>query len=74
MFLVIALAQMCIPDNERIDCHPDGGASQERCLSRGCTWCPAAEDGNNIPWCFVPKNYGYKIVGEPVVGDDGFRY
>lgn len=63
----------CLPDHERVDCHPDKNASEERCLQRGCTYCPASIPDQNTPTCFFPRNYGYKMVGEPVNTGHGFR-
>ncbi|XP_043072751.1 LOW QUALITY PROTEIN: sucrase-isomaltase, intestinal-like [Puntigrus tetrazona] len=47
---------------ERVDCFPDGRASQEKCLKRGCCWSPL--DETNVPWCFFSKNHGYSVVSE----------
>ncbi|RXN35304.1 maltase- intestinal-like protein [Labeo rohita] len=51
-----------IPDAERVDCYPDGGASQQKCLERACCWSPLNE--TNVPWCFFSKNHGYSVVSE----------
>ncbi|XP_057203640.1 sucrase-isomaltase, intestinal [Triplophysa rosa] len=51
-----------IPQGERVDCFPDAGASQQKCLARGCCWRPL--DEANIPWCFFSKNHGYTVVSE----------
>ncbi|XP_077049996.1 sucrase-isomaltase, intestinal [Siphateles boraxobius] len=51
-----------IPDGERVDCFPDGGASQQKCLERACCWSPLNE--TNVPWCFFSKNHGYSVVSE----------
>ncbi|XP_067276076.1 sucrase-isomaltase, intestinal [Pseudorasbora parva] len=48
-----------IPDGERVDCFPDGGASQQKCLERACCWSPLNE--TNVPWCFFSKNHGYSV-------------
>lgn len=46
-----------IPQAERVDCFPDGGASKQKCLERACCWSPLEE--TNVPWCFFSKNHGY---------------
>ncbi|PIK58623.1 putative sucrase-isomaltase, intestinal-like [Apostichopus japonicus] len=53
-----------IPEDERIDCYPDAGSSQDGCEARLCIWCEAA--GNNIPWCF------FNSTGDSG-GEDSFR-
>lgn len=58
---------------ERVDCHPDTGHSEARCLERGCIQCDAEVPDKNTPTCFFPRNYGYKMVGEPVNTGHGFR-
>uniref|UniRef100_A0A8C7A103 alpha-glucosidase n=1 Tax=Nothoprocta perdicaria TaxID=30464 RepID=A0A8C7A103_NOTPE len=47
----------------RVDCHPQPGASQERCEARGCVWC--STEVPNAPWCFFPEDspYGYSLSG-----------
>ena len=55
---------------DRIDCHPDPSAYEEKCQERGCVWEPVEEDGP--PWCYYPPDYGYLMVGDPVVTQDGF--
>merc|ERR1712131_516514 len=41
-------------DNLRVDCYPENGSDEAKCLARGCTWQPG-ERGS--PWCFYPENY-----------------
>uniref|UniRef100_A0A493SZN8 P-type domain-containing protein n=1 Tax=Anas platyrhynchos platyrhynchos TaxID=8840 RepID=A0A493SZN8_ANAPP len=57
----------------RVDCHPQPGASQERCEARGCTWCTT--DVPNAPWCFFPEDspYGYSLGGNAEKTDKGWR-
>lgn len=44
----------------RIDCHPEFGASESKCLARGCSWISSSVSG--IPWCFINKQrIGYKV-------------
>lgn len=50
----------------RSDCHPDPGATQSRCQSRGCTWQQATLTGQAIPWCFISKTRAsYTLQGTP---------
>ena len=55
-------------DSLRFDCYPDDGASQEKCESRGCCWKEASSSPHetdvplNVPYCFYPKNFGYRLV------------
>ncbi|XP_077579158.1 sucrase-isomaltase, intestinal [Stigmatopora nigra] len=48
-----------IPNDERVDCFPDAGASKKNCEQRGCCWSPL--DERNVPWCFFPTNHGYTV-------------
>lgn len=34
----------------RVDCHPETGADQGKCLTRGCLWCPSSGSSTE-PWC-----------------------
>lgn len=56
-----------------MDCHPQPGASQERCEARGCIWCTT--DVPNAPWCFFPEDspYGYSLGGNAEKTDKGWR-
>ena len=62
--------QQCenIPNELRFDCDPEGDASQENCLNRGCCWrkpsisFEAGEVPLDTPYCFYPTNYGYEVV------------
>lgn len=66
-----------VPDDSRFDCFPQLGASEEKCLARGCCWVPAASRPNpkmragfnvsnlDTPYCFYPGDYGgYKVTGK----------
>ncbi|XP_075908883.1 lysosomal alpha-glucosidase-like [Petromyzon marinus] len=62
-----------VEDAERVDCHPEKGASEAACLARGCRWCPASAAG--APWCFIPRDgsYGYAMRGAPQKTAKGWR-
>ncbi|XP_028817377.1 maltase-glucoamylase, intestinal isoform X2 [Denticeps clupeoides] len=47
---------------ERVDCYPDSGASERKCLERGCCWVPV--DETSVPWCFFSENHGYDVIEE----------
>lgn len=69
-----ALAQECVPVPQRIDCHPDpaeADVSEKECLERGCNWCPT--DAPGAPFCHVPSDYGYKMVGQPEQTPTGYQ-
>ena len=68
----LTLAQECLPDDLRVDCHPDPNATPERCLARGCISCPASIPDRNTPTCFFPPSYGYSMVGDPINTGHGF--
>ncbi|XP_072039745.1 sucrase-isomaltase, intestinal-like [Amphiura filiformis] len=52
-----------IPPLERVDCHPENGASKPACESRGCYWC---EDFTpNVPWCSYPDRNIPNPTGDP---------
>ena len=59
-----------IAESERIDCHPESGATETECLARGCYWCTSSTP--NVPWCFAPKQNGYRIVGTPTATAKGW--
>lgn len=40
-----------IPEQERIDCWPGGGATEAGCIDAGCYWCESSMNG--VPWCFL---------------------
>ncbi|XP_063789067.1 maltase-glucoamylase-like [Pseudophryne corroboree] len=57
-----------LEDSEKIDCHPEPNASEQKCISRGCIW--KASNTPGIPYCFYPLDYGY-VVEREVVTDTG---
>ncbi|CAG7723181.1 unnamed protein product, partial [Allacma fusca] len=65
--------QQCLPDFERIDCLPETDASEQACLARGCNWCESGADGLDVPLCYLPESYGYKIDGDVETTPKGFR-
>ncbi|XP_069485323.1 lysosomal alpha-glucosidase-like [Ambystoma mexicanum] len=62
-----------IPVQERIDCHPQHGPTQEKCEVKGCTWC--ATTVPNAPWCYYSADdqYEYTMVGSPKKTSKGWR-
>ena len=68
-------------DSKRFDCYPDSGATEDKCEGRGCCWKEASQLSNayefrikvplNVPYCFYPKNFGYKLVNKQET-DTGF--
>ncbi|KAL4647067.1 sucrase-isomaltase, intestinal [Arapaima gigas] len=51
-----------IPEEQRVDCYPDGGASMTKCVQRGCCW--NSVDTPNVPWCFFSINHNYEVSSE----------
>jgi lysosomal alpha-glucosidase len=41
----------------RFDCHPEDGASEEKCRHRNCCWIPQPQAGE--PFCFYRKDLAY---------------
>ena len=56
--------------DHNVDCHPEPGAFQQKCEERGCVWSPVEEPG--APWCVYPPGYGYLLLGEPLVTEQGW--
>nr|XP_012150825.1 PREDICTED: lysosomal alpha-glucosidase-like isoform X2 [Megachile rotundata] len=53
-----------IPVGLRFDCHPEDGASELSCKSRGCCWNPINKQISkikraplNVPYCYYSKNW-----------------
>jgi len=67
-------AVQCLPSPLRVDCHPEIGANEERCLARGCLWCEAENEApEGTPWCFTSPNYGYRMIGSEYETPVGIR-
>ena len=50
---VVTLEQQTVEVEDRVDCHPDPAATQERCEARGCVWRvsePRLEGEEGPPW------------------------
>lgn len=43
----------------KYDCHPEPGATQTKCESRGCIWCVSQTPGH--PWCLYGGTTGKRI-------------
>ncbi|CAL8092191.1 unnamed protein product [Calicophoron daubneyi] len=46
-----------ITNVERLDCYPQEGASQERCLAKGCCWSARNSNNPEVPMCYFPRGY-----------------
>lgn len=60
-----------IPKDERVDCHPEDGASELSCTARGCCWKPlekknfvqARKVPLDVPYCYYPQGWDiYELV------------
>ncbi|XP_013407695.1 lysosomal alpha-glucosidase-like [Lingula anatina] len=48
-------------ENDRYDCLPEDGATQQKCVLRGCCWAITKTPG--APYCFYPSDSpGYRVV------------
>ncbi|XP_028938370.1 sucrase-isomaltase, intestinal-like [Ornithorhynchus anatinus] len=61
------------PFQNRIDCHPQPGATQATCEAKGCVWCSSSL--RNVPWCFYPADgpHGYAVDTKPQRTEKGWR-
>ena len=61
LFLLVLGASLASGENadldSRVDCHPDKGANQTSCESRGCVY-DIDEPSGGTPWCYYPEDYG----------------
>lgn len=67
LFIIIFIhSEQCnnIPVALRFDCHPEEGASELSCSSRGCCWNPVNKPiltrkrvPLNVPYCYYSKNW-----------------
>ncbi|KAI8479947.1 hypothetical protein Bbelb_423330 [Branchiostoma belcheri] len=72
--LLIALTPCgldAVEDNDRFDCYPDDGATQQLCEARGCMW--EETNNNKAPKCFYWAPYGYQLNGRVQDTDLGHR-
>lgn len=51
-------ADLCQVVENRFECHPEPGATEETCIKRGCCWSPAYPQ-SAVPWCFYPYGFSY---------------
>jgi hypothetical protein len=55
-----------VDKSRRIDCHPDSGANQQNCISRGCTWETNVDQNSpTVPECYFPPGTGYTSINGP---------
>jgi len=59
----------CVPENDRVDCHPEPFLTQGKCQLRGCSYCPSTDPNSKAPKCYFPAYYGYTIVEEAALSD-----
>lgn len=52
-----------IANEYRFDCYPESDATEGKCNNRGCCWKKpnVLSVPLDIPYCFYPMNYGYKL-------------
>lgn len=50
-----------VPEEQRIDCHPEIGASSEACQERGCCWNDTRSAGEASACYFPPSYIGYDV-------------
>lgn len=62
-----------VPNPDKHDCFPDGGATQAACQARGCCWLPGNEPSRNLPWCYYAHEAGQSyVVGNVTTTPLGF--
>lgn len=74
---VTGVAQECLSYTERLDCHPgpfSSGDYRGECETMGCIHCDSDIPDWNVPSCYLPKQYGYLMVGQPEDTGNGYRY
>ncbi|RWS13457.1 lysosomal alpha-glucosidase-like protein, partial [Dinothrombium tinctorium] len=52
-----------ISDENRVDCHPEPFANEQKCFDRGCCWySPENPSAGDISYCYFPPEYfGYRV-------------
>uniref|UniRef100_A0A9J2P2Z6 P-type domain-containing protein n=1 Tax=Ascaris lumbricoides TaxID=6252 RepID=A0A9J2P2Z6_ASCLU len=50
----------------RIDCHPEPGASANSCTQRRCTWDSTHNNVDGIPYCYFVDSTGYTLDKDDV--------
>ncbi|KAA3676606.1 lysosomal alpha-glucosidase [Paragonimus westermani] len=63
---------MPIPVSARLDCHPEEGANEEKCIAKGCCWTPRDANDPGIPMCYFPTNYPKYFVTSVTPTSRGF--
>lgn len=51
-------------ESDRVDCHPEPGATEASCRCRGCRWCVATKPG--VPFCFFESKKDPLAHGENI--------
>lgn len=60
-----AFTQQCDQpiDVARFDCHPEDGATQERCEARKCCWKSKNSNEISVPICYYPSDFpNYEVT------------
>uniref|UniRef100_A0A0N5AK16 Maltase n=1 Tax=Syphacia muris TaxID=451379 RepID=A0A0N5AK16_9BILA len=53
--------------HQRIDCFPEPGATEQKCLARDCIWeSTSHEDVGNVPACFYPQTTGLFLLSAAI--------
>jgi hypothetical protein len=64
--LLLGIKGQTVDKYHRIDCYPEGYATQQNCVSRGCTWDSNSDSSNpTIPQCYFPPGTGYTSINGP---------
>ncbi|CAL8092195.1 unnamed protein product [Calicophoron daubneyi] len=61
-----------ISTNGRVDCYPHEGASEEKCVHRGCCWSAKNTNDPDMPMCFFPRGYPAYSVTSVKSTDRGY--
>ena len=69
------------PVDHRFDCYPEDGATESKCVARGCCWqkektvkksIDQTSVPLNVPFCYYPTNYpGYYVTSKTSILNSG---
>jgi alpha-glucosidase (family GH31 glycosyl hydrolase) len=67
LFIQLCFGQTCnnFRNVDRFDCHPENGATENRCRQRNCCWNPPSSESKenldfDIPYCYYPSDFAYR--------------